>query len=419
MRFGSLLFLLVFIVWVASLAGATSHPAPVYRTASGSMAPTVPGPHYQLTCDHCQFHSIFTAADQPASVTCPNCGKQNGEDVLSDLHRGHRLVWEPISLEQLRRYDVVLLQDPADPAHWQVKRVTFLPGETPEIAGGNLRQASQVLRKSPREREELQQIVFDQSFDLEDEPRFRARRSSGSGWHVRRGYLGFAPVGHDMADEGDWLVYHHQRCLPPPSPAGKDASPLDSYGYNQDVSRELFAANDLWLEWRFEHWQADRVTLRLCGIDQITEIVVDVEHHVVRSTSDGKSVELPLDLNSLAGKTIRAGTCDGQSFLEIEDEHRHLSYPLGATTIQPGSQPLAIRIDGGPAVIRQAKVFRDIVYLGANRQLAAWSLQRALKPGEIFVLGDNVPVSDDSRFSLGVIDARKSLKGRVLRVLAE
>ncbi|MBI1248400.1 hypothetical protein GC197_11260 [bacterium] len=419
MRLGSLLILLVFVVCVASIAGVTVNPAPVYRVASGSMAPAVPGPHYQMTCEHCQFPSIFAATKLPESVTCPNCGKQNNKIASADLHRGDRLIWEPISLEQLRRYDIVLLHDPNDEANWQVKRVAFLPGERPTISGGELWQADQVLRKSPRQREALKQLVFDQAFDLADEPRFRSQRISGSGWHVRRGYLGFAPVGHEMADDGDWLVYHHQRCLPPPSPADKDASPLDSYGYNQDVSRELLPVGDLWLEWRFTHWQAHSVTLRLRGTDQFAEIIIDVEHQIVCSKSGDSVVELPLDLKSLEGKTLRAGVSDSRAFVEIEDDHQHLSYPLGAIGIQPGSQPLAMRIAGGPAVIRQAKAFRDIVFQGANRQLATWSFDRDLKPGEIFVLGDNVPVSQDSRFSLGVVDARKSLRGRVLRVLAD
>merc|ERR1712159_541320 len=132
----------------------------------------------------------------------------------------------------------------------------------------------------------------------------------------------------------------------------------------------------------------------------------------------GNRVELPLNIESLEGMTVRAGECDGELFVDLHQEKRHWYYPLGSASIHFGPQPFALKVEGGQAVFRNTRVYRDIVWLGARRRDTAWSMDRKLADHEIFVLGDNVPVSDDSRFDLGPVDARKALKGKVLRVLA-
>lgn len=418
MRFGPLLILLIFTACVAGFAVATATPEPVYRVASGSMAPTLVGPHYPLTCERCKFSTFLDATDLPETATCPNCGYQENTIDLSKVRPGHGLIWETIEPDQLRRWDVVLLEDD-ETMTWQVKRVAFLPGETPHISHGELYRGDRLIRKSPREREALKQIVFDQSYAPPESPRFRSDRSVGSGWNVRRGSLGFAPIGDTQANNNDWLVYHHHRCLPPPSPVEHAASPLDSYGYNHSVSRELFPVSDLWIEFTCEHWQAIGLTIRLQGNQQTAKIEIDLDQGTVRGSTPEQTTQLPLSVKSLAGMTVRAGECDGELFLELERERRHWYFPLGAASIQFGSQPLALKIGDGQAILRHAKIYRDIVWLGRQQRPTQWSFDRALTPDEIFVLGDNVPISDDSRYELGAVDIRKKLRGKVLRVLAD
>lgn len=418
MRFGPLLILLIFTVCVAGFAVATATPDPVYRVASGSMAPTLLGSHYPLTCEQCKFSTALDTADLPKHATCPNCGYQRNAIDASKVRPGHGLIWEAIEPDQLRRWDVVLLED-SETKTWQVKRVAFLPGETPQIRQGELYRDEKLIRKSPQEREALKQLVFDQSHAPPESPRFRTDRSTGSGWHVRRGSLGFAPIGDTDANNNDWLVYHHHRCLPPPSPVDHAASPLDSYGYNHSVSRELFPVSDLWIEFLCEHWQARGLTIRLLGNQQVATIEVDVEQGTVRGISPEQTIELPLSVESLAGMTIRAGECDGELFLELEQDRRHWYFPLGSASTQFGSQPLALKVGDGQAILQHVKIYRDIVWLGRQRRPTQWSFDRALSADEIFVLGDNVPISDDSRFELGPVDIRKKLRGKVLRVLAD
>jgi len=418
MRVGPLLILLIFTACMAGFAIATATPDPVYRIASGSMAPTLLGPHYPLVCQRCSFSTALDAADLPKQATCPNCGYQENSVDAARVRPGHGLVWEAIEPDQLKRWDIVLLKDAATRT-WQVKRVAFLPRETPKISRGELWRGTKPIRKSPRQREALKQLVFDQAHSSPGSFRFRSDRPSGSGWNVRPGSLGFAPIGDPQANKSDWLIYHHHRCLPPPSRENRDASPLDSYGFNHSVSRELFPATDLWLEFTCEHWQAQGITIRLQGNKNTTHIEVDLAGRAVRAISPEQTVELPLSVDSLAGMTVRAGECDGERFLELERGRHHWYFPLGNATTQFGSQPFALKIGEGQAVLRRTKVYRDIVWLGRLRRLAEWSLDRELSPHEIFVLGDNVPVSDDSRYELGPVDVRNNLQGKVLRVLAE
>ncbi|PQO35796.1 hypothetical protein C5Y96_09090 [Blastopirellula marina] len=418
MRFGPLLILLIFTACVAGFAVATATPEPVYRVASGSMAPALLGPHYPLTCEQCQFSTALDATGLPERVTCPNCGFQENPVDASKLRPGHALVWEAVEPDQLKRWDIVLLENPESKT-WQVKRVAFLPGETPEIRQGELVQREQLIRKSPQQREALKLLVFDQSHESPDSPRFRSARVNGSGWHIHRGSIGFAPIGDAEANNNDWLIYDHQRCLPPPSPVNHAASPLDSYGYNHGVSRELFPVSDLWIEFTCHHWQADGLTVRLQGEDKSSTIEVDLRQGIVRGSTPEQTIELPLSIDSLIGTTVRAGECDGELFLELQRDRRHWYFPLGTSSTPLGSQPFALKIGEGQAILRHVKIYRDIVWLGRQRRPTPWSFDRELSPHEIFVLGDNVPISDDSRFELGLIDVRKKLRGKVLRVLAE
>lgn len=418
MRFGPLVVLLIFTACVAGFAVATATPDPIYRVASGSMAPALLGPHYPLTCQRCNFSTALDAANLPELATCPNCGFQENPVDASRVRPGQGLVWQPINPDELKRWDIVLLEN-SEANSWQVKRVAFLPGEVPQIWRGELYRGEHLIRKSPQEREALKQLVFDQSHESRDHPRFRSERSAGSGWHVHRGSLGFAPIGDTNDNNNDWLVYHHHRCLPPPSPIDHAASPLDSYGYNHSVSRELFPASDLWIEFKCEHWQAQGLTIRLQADDHIVTIEIDLGKGIVRGSSGDQTIELPITIDSLADTTVRAGEYDGEIFLELDRDRRHWYFPLGAASKKLGSQPFALKICEGQAILRSVKICRDIVWLGRQRRPTQWSFDRELSPNEIFVLGDNVPISDDSRYELGAVDIRKHLRGKVLRVLAE
>lgn len=419
MRLAPLLVLLLVTAGVAGFKATRVVPDPIYRVSSGSMAPHLAGPHVDVPCKECHFTAMLDATvELPTEATCPNCGSTNPLSA-TEIVPGNALRWEAVSPDQLRRFDLVMIDSPNIDVPYMVKRVAFLPGETPRIAQGELQLGGAILRKTPREREALKLLVYDQSHPGPDSHRFLSQRSSGSGWDIRPGSIGYVPLAEETHAGPDPLIYHHRSCLPSPSPNDRDTAPKDSYAYNHSLSRELFPANDLWLEWRFRHWKAEAIEFTLVGKNSKASIRVDTKQQIVRAESPNGSRKLPLEVDSLQGFTVRAGQCDGMLFLELDRKGRHLIFPLVPSEVVLSPQPFSISIEGGTAVLREPKVYRDIVWLGAQRRTEAWALGRKLSPHEIFLLGDNVPISDDSRFELGPIDVRKHLRGKVLRVVTE
>ena len=58
---------------------------------------------------------------------------------------------------------------------------------------------------------------------------------------------------------------------------------------------------------------------------------------------------------------------------------------------------MGIALDGLSAVIRRLQVFRDLHYLDPQGLGRDWSTAAPLGNDEVLVLGDNVPISRDSR----------------------
>ena len=87
---------------------------------------------------------------------------------------------------------------------------------------------------------------------------------------------------------------------------------------------------------------------------------------------------------------------DGKLLFEPYDYDRRRPGP------NVGEIPIGIGVDGGDLTIGELRIFRDVHYTGtlANtpRQGHALRAPVPLGPDEYFVLGDNSPVSNDSRF---------------------
>jgi len=82
-----------------------------------------------------------------------------------------------------------------------------------------------------------------------------------------------------------------------------------------------------------------------------------------------------------------------------------IDYDIPAAGPGLGDSPVALGVKGGAVALADVRVYRDVYYTSA----LAYSPRRAygvdapftLGPDEFFVLGDNSPVSNDSRFWAG------------------
>jgi hypothetical protein len=108
--------------------------------------------------------------------------------------------------------------------------------------------------------------------------------------------------------------------------------------------------------------------------------------------------------------------CDRQIMFAI-DRRVVLYHPYevedGETV--PTSRPLGIGAEGLSATIRRLQVLRDLYYLGPTGAGWDWSAPEPLGHGQLFVVGDNVPISRDGRHWIQPGVPCDRLLGRVLR----
>ena len=213
------------------------------RVAEGSMAPTLAGEHFLLKCRQCaaSFQADLSVPSDQAFV-CPHCEtrfiapenslrRQQGDRVL--IHRWS--AW----ISPIERWKMIAAKDPRKPSRFIVKRIVGLPGEEIMIDHGNVFVDRQLVSKSLEQLRELSVEVDDEQYSDE---------SGGSSWRIENGddsrwVLGTSGWMCDASrlpeSEWEWLQFH------PKKASDERLKILDSYGYNQDVSRRLNVVSEL------------------------------------------------------------------------------------------------------------------------------------------------------------------------------
>ena len=101
------------------------------------------------------------------------------------------------------------------------------------------------------------------------------------------------------------------------------------------------------------------------------------------------------------GVTLEVWLFDRQFVLTLDGETALGPWPYDRSgRPQPTSRPLAIGSQGGLGVdLRDLRVYRDVYYTHPIGRNARWGLDEPyeLADDEYFVLGDNSPISEDSR----------------------
>ncbi|MBL4850251.1 MAG: signal peptidase I [Planctomycetes bacterium] len=119
---------------------------------TGSMAPTLLGDHFEVTCSRCQHEFPVGKTErelQPGSgelvvdlgVKCPLCRLNQRRDVSrSDVVGGHKILVNKFlyAFRGPKRYEVVVFKKPGEPSRNYIKRLVGLPGETLRIVNGDL-----------------------------------------------------------------------------------------------------------------------------------------------------------------------------------------------------------------------------------------------------------------------------------------
>ena len=447
-----------------------------FRIKGASMAPSLTGEHLSNTCQDCRF-SIRYAADSlaaPEWLTCPNCGYRKTPDHLKKRQLGERVLvdrwakyvsgikrWEPVAFHRLTTSDTG--------GRWQqlvVKRVAGLPGEKISFSSGEIYADGVLQSKSLAQFRELAVLLFDTYYrphktrnmmdrfqPVNEQSRWQ-RLASGyrfdSSQQPRHWQSQDLPTDEETTaaprlpietDPGspastenvlssadlDQLLYHHWACMANQVPwkARTAISPIeDHYPYNQGLSRgELFQVDDLLFHISLMMKDSGLLVISLLSGEDIFELWLQTRN---------KSYELRRNTDSIAkGKFLHAldktphelefavvdhqiifavnGRVWCQQFFSEQD-----SPPPAVASALDSGHPAMIAARDIKLQIQRIRLYRDIYWAGPSHTSENWQFKRRLRPAEFFLVGDNVPVSEDSRhWGEGIL--RKAILGKVLR----
>ncbi len=408
-----LLVLLVLCVIVVRTFSAEAYVVP-----TGSMAPTLLGWHREIVCPNCAYPFDVGIDEEGLSgpAVCPNCGESGLDSVPAVECGGDRVLVQKFlyDFRPPKRWEVAVFHYPGDPSQAYVKRVVGLPGESIRIEAGDVYADGQILRKTLEDQRAIRIPVHESRFEPRDADRF-PRWTFRSGWGYRSTRTGWSRSAGQFIHQaqsgigpGDWVIYQHWD-----PHRGRYGPVRDFYAYNGGEMPSDNEISDLGLEAEIT---ADRsvealsVALRN-GADQfVVRIPVGLNGRV-ELTHNGVRVPIIERSNPFQGHDpwpesfrLEASAFDRRVTVAIDGESlfEPYDYEHPRRGIGRGEAPLGLGVDGGALTIHNLKVFRDIYYTAtlAGMPRAGRSIHSSVElgPDEFFVLGDNSPVSNDSRF---------------------
>jgi hypothetical protein len=216
-------------------------------------------------------------------------------------------------------------------------------------------------------------------------------KSSGTGFQIA------AAAADD--DEFDWLEYQHWPCTADQRLRGVLAPVRDNDSYNQGTGpRELNSVRDVSLSCH----------LSISGAGQLALAAMDGTERVIVTIEPGKRIVTRIGDRTLMDRSLQAnlkrhevqvdfGLCDQQVLLAIERQTL-IQLPY-APSAERGEtlHPLSIGVRGLAARVANLRVWRDTYYLDPQGLPRPWRATSPLAFEQVALLGDNQPVSTDSR----------------------
>ena len=293
-----------------------------------------------------------------------------------------------------------------------VKRVVGLPDERIQLVEGRVFIDGKLLRKDLRQQRAMRILVNDDDYSGA-QPGWRPQ-DFGSNWTRHEG----KPVHTESPnDEIGWLVYNHAD--------GANKLVTDETFYNrgrmQSRDDEIHSNPDVAMSFRLQDVHG-RGMIWLQATDGRDEFMVQIDPREKKFTVlknrkplPGGSGDVP---GPLRGETIEVSLIDCQFLLAVG------SKTLFTVAIEtPGDpplspQPLAIGVQGLGMAIDHLRVYRAIYYTRPPAVTGEPLTVYTLGPDEYFVLGDNSPISEDSRsWTENRMVRHKSLLGKPFMVI--
>lgn len=389
-----------------------------FEVPSGSMAPTLLGRHRRLKCRDCG-HEFDCGADEDAMdgkrAVCPNCGYAGQELASAPALRGDRVLAHRAAFELRppRRWELAAFRSPLAGSQIFVKRVAGLPNETIVIRDGDVYANGAIQRKTLAEQLAVAILVHDANSrptrTIGLPPRWQGEPEA-TRWQHAGGRFVYPPIERaasrgDEPPEIDWLAYRHWRRRPGLPDEADEAPITDVCGYNQTrpVVRS-YPVRDLLVSCR----------LRVSGAGSLAWFATDGQAQFLLELfpaerraelrRDGALVASAEELPDLAGReaALVLSLFDQQALLALDGKTILVhSYRPDGSPFRPTSRPLAVGSRGLGIELRDVRLYRDVYYTppagGAGRAPGSGVVQYCLGADEYFMLGDNSPVSADSR----------------------
>lgn len=381
---------------------------PLVRVAGPSMAEAFHGRHGQSRCQRCGEITRFDleGAPLPERVTCGNCGTQQSVAGGVQVIPGDE-VQIARAAERYPRYAVVAFRIPGSEEQLGIKRVLGLPGEHVAIEGGDvvingrpIRQTSDPVWYGPHVHRA--QPTDDGRWQFEP----------ASGWSVEGETFVYRPSAGD-ASTTNWVTYHHQ--VSHDTPTREAGVIVDNDAYNPSVSRALNEVCDLRLQLSVKFERDFR--LQIHDGWRAWTLSFDLQAKSVGVWAKGTGLaDYRFDFPAEEPIALDVSIRDGYVRLKMNEQR------IVNRDIEPGVAPRAATSTpvafgarkGSVTVFGPIVLSRDVYYLDPVGLPQPWQPKQPLGPDEYFLLGDNVPVSTDSRH-FGPVE-REAILGEVRKV---
>ncbi len=406
---------------------------------TGSMADTLRGKHFRLTCPTCGYEynygfipsyyntstikyseeflpptrfRIVPPSDslrQTANPLCPMCNTKAPIDQLQWVSNGDRiLVMKYIyQFVEPKTWDVVVFKNPTEPTKNFIKRLIATPGQTVEIIDGDIYLNGMIQHKPRHVQDVLWQLAWDNNYQPVKPVRKTWKQpflqgSSGAQWVIDAEQHRFHFGGAERTDELRFSSDHLLQLL------------NNFNAYNGPNNRGFpFYASDLKLSANLIPADSSLPTLfsiRLSkyGRTYRGDIHLDGNLALVDETT-GQTLSHLSRCPITSPTAVSFAILDHQLILDVGDDRLLFDGPndkadWGYNPEQPNEHipGVAISAQGGTFDLAALKLYRDIHYtnydpygqVGRGGEGNPFTLQ----DDEFFVLGDNSSHSHDSRF---------------------
>ena len=396
-----------------------------YRIPTGSMADTLMGAHFRLSCPQCGYGFEYGfipdeygfAQDtvpfrpvMPVKTRCPSCGHYLAPDRALSVSNGDRILvlkciyqfFEP------KRWDVVVFKDPIDPTINYIKRLIGKPNETVEIIDGDIYIDGLIARKPPRVQSEHWMPVYNNDYQpvRPNEPTFNYHAWSQpfdvkhSQWKTDKSNGG----GFLLESKPDQLQSLMYDCS-----VGNNFRA--TYAYNNVASyRSMPHCSDLMMRFYVRPSRPEgTIGISLSKYQTTYKAWVDFSGRMVIAKVSGSDEQI------LADKSISSPDISKSVIMEFANVDHQLVFRFGKERLyfdigrspdaagprKVNVEPQAGIFGSGKLAVSHVSLFRDIHYTKIGRSNSGRASEGnpfSLKKDEFFVLGDNSPNSADSRW---------------------